>query len=133
MIRRVLSAGLATLAALAASVALAAPAQAQDVGDGQLACNSGEICFRKDLNSNYHLKQFFYGAFHQGYNWTNAGGGLVDTVTDIRNRDTQCTVYLIDYGDFIEGRESFPLTRGATAYAYVGSDANDENNEHIRC
>lgn len=113
---------------------LSTPAAA-DVGDGNLACSVGEICFKKHNDGNYldYIKHFWYGADHGGYSWggrSGASGGAVQFEASMYwNRDTQCTVYMSD----ASGTTYRMAPQSASGYSYFGWLWNDANFSHQRC
>lgn len=70
-----------------------------DNGDGQEACNSGEICL-SDLGTNERWrKHFWYNANYDGYQWWDSTdnhyeGAVRDDTSGVRNRDSVCDVRL---------------------------------------
>lgn len=117
-------------------------ARADDSGDGSVTCNSGEICFRKDTYGTDNMrKQFWYGAnhgansAHGAYKWFYVPGGYVtnepvmDSAQYLRNRDTQCTVWVWD----IDGQGNWftYASQGANSGSYIS--ISPYNNGHSRC
>ncbi|WP_433825903.1 hypothetical protein ACQP2E_27815 [Actinoplanes sp. CA-015351] len=131
--RKILFAGFGAVMALGA---LAGPASA-DVGDGNLACNSGEICFARDATNTTYQKHFWNAGSHSSYTFTNvtngAGGqgALKDNSPQLKNRDTVCTVKVIDdHGVLPDDVSSHGRS---TAWQAINSSVKDQNDRHERC
>src|SRR4051794_34815943 len=123
-------------------IAVSASPAAADSGDGNVACNNGEICFQFTYGSNNSIKQFWNGANHYSnaahgaYYWFSTLTGsqtstlLLDRAEGLRNRDTSCTVYLWDvdaYGNWFM-YDSEP--KQSTSFWNIGAK---RNNGHSRC
>jgi hypothetical protein len=129
----------AALAMTATFLVPATAANATDIGDGSVNCNSGEICFKRDNGgSNIYLRHYWYSDMtlpaHGGPNFSDGGGIVEDNISSEYNRDTECNVYLEDidgagywFGYYIMER------RQSGGYYYVGDSKNDRNNGHNRC
>lgn len=132
---------LATLIAVGSVVAPAAPASA-DSGDGNVACNFGEICFRNnDLGTDVLRKHFWFDANHHitsghgAYKWWNASGGfltvrnVMDDADQMRNRDTVCTVRVWNVDGF--GNWFWYTSQGPGSSSWIV--VSEINNGHSRC
>lgn len=123
---------------VAALGAVSMPAQA-DVGDGKLACNSGEICFSRDYYSGTkptYQKHFWYSGDHDGYYFVNVNTGVQDTTplrdnaNALRNRDTQCSVKVIDWRSFWpDDTQTIPNTG---QWVNLDSSVVNQNDRHER-
>ncbi|WP_109505269.1 hypothetical protein [Nocardioides speluncae] len=127
-----IAAGLGAAAALSVSFAGVATA---DRGDGQLACNSGEICFSEHSYGNGGQRHFWNGAEHSGAgNFTNPNGStgvrFYHNASAVKNRDTACGVWVEESGDWTNDKQYFGRWNG---WANINSDINDENARHWRC
>jgi transposase len=121
--------------ALAMVGAFAAPASA-DVGDGRLACSSGEICFTRDLTTNFQ-KHFWAAGWHTDYTFTdvrngNGGQGAVrDNAEMIRNRDTRCNVKVVnDHGVLPDQHRTY--VNDGTWYI-LHNEVLNKQDRHERC
>ncbi len=136
--RKLVKAALAATAVAAAMFGSPATAQAADVGDGSWTCNSTEICFRYLAGSDDSIKHFFNGANHYSNSAHGAyyfggpvGGQLVmDNAQEIRNRDSQCRVYLWDVDGSGNWYTYNSQNYNSSSYTNIVSD---RNNGHSRC
>jgi hypothetical protein len=129
-------------ALMVGGVAVSAQAAYADSGDGLAACNFGEICFRKDTYGADNMrKQFWFGAnhgangSHGAYKWFYVPGGyttnepVMDNAQYLRNRDTECTVWVWDidpYGNWFTYAHQQAI---ATGFLRIST----YNNGHSRC
>jgi hypothetical protein len=125
------SAVLGTLAALVATV----PAQADDHGDNQAACNMGEICFsaQSHFNDSVYRRDFYWDDWDHGNDYYSAYPGqtpvmLADHALSFWNRDTECYVGLWDL-DASGYFNLYYLAAPASSPAWPGTI----NNAHGRC
>lgn len=133
---RKLTMAVASVAALGLG-AVAAPGAAADSGDGNLACNRGEICLSFSA-TNVYQKHFWYAASHSGYNFTNVQNGqgssypVRDNTYSIWNRDTACTVKVVD------DRGIFPddvhaIGKNQSGWIRLADSVRNQNDRHERC
>lgn len=120
-------------AAAALSVAVIGVAGA-DRGDGNLACNSGEICFSQHASGNGGQRHFWYGAEHSDAgNFTNQDGTsgvrFYHNASAIKNRDTETAVCVEESGDVWNDKWTFGRSN---SWVNFGTDLNDENARHWR-
>jgi ABC-type sugar transport system substrate-binding protein len=97
--RKRLSAAL--LVAAGALTVLPGAAASADSGDGQFACNSGEIClydYTADVNdnTNHFWWNATYSSSDQWFDGSGYYGAVRDDVSQVRNRDSSCNVKLIN-------------------------------------
>jgi hypothetical protein len=120
--------GLAATAALGVAGATLASA---DIGDGQLACNSGEICFAEHSNGNGGQRHFWYGSTNHG-NEGNFSSGIrfYHNASSIKNRDTSSAVCVKESGDW--SNDSWQVPSRSTTWSNFAYDLNDENGSHAR-
>ncbi|MEV0895811.1 hypothetical protein [Actinoplanes sp. NPDC049802] len=125
-VARIAMAGVAGLSMLAMAPTAA---QAADAGDGNLACNVGEICLKKNWDTKYTtaIKHFWYSQRHDDFSWGGGGSGTVQYAASMWvSRDTSCTIYVVDgYGG-----ETKMDTGSSYARLYLW---NDGNYAHSRC
>ena len=121
-----------------AAVAAAIPvgAASADNGDGNLACNRGEICFTYDGSYKYQ-KQFWNAASHDGYYFTNVSTGagtsypLLNDAYGIWNRDTSCQAKVINVQSFQpDDSQTFAANDGA--WRVLNSSVQNKNDKHER-
>ncbi|MBQ0904337.1 hypothetical protein [Micromonospora sp. U21] len=126
------------MAAAAFVLAPAAAAQAADVGDGSLDCNSGEICFSQHEWHEGGRKHFWYNAIHTDLDF-HTGYPLMDEASWVWVRDTRCGIYLYDYRTGFDHSLWLPTGGGSQALSQRSASHtssgtwNDVNNEHKRC
>ncbi|SDJ02405.1 hypothetical protein SAMN04488074_101304 [Lentzea albidocapillata subsp. violacea] len=135
---------MAVLASAAALVAVPGTSQAaDDVGDGNLACNTTEICFRWAAGDDGRIKHFRNGANHHyvaGVHNAYVFGGTVgandsprklvmDNAQQIRNRDTVCSVTLWDVDGAGRWYQYYTQPNNSVWSTVVA----DRNNGHSRC
>lgn len=114
-----------------------APAASADSGDGNLACNGGEICFSRDSTNTTYQKHFWYAGNHDGYTFTNvtngAGGqgGLRDGADQVRNRDTACSVKVVD--DRGIWPDDYHVISNSGSWTRLKDDTRNQNDRHERC
>jgi hypothetical protein len=103
----------------------------------QLVCENYEICFSYTNDTTTNLKQFWYDANHGevpgnhvAYFFHPNGQRLMDNAWQMRNRDSDCTVYVWDIDSY--GNWYVYDSQGAQAGAYK-SISHDRNNGHSRC
>ncbi|MGW1343483.1 hypothetical protein ACWCOV_20710 [Kribbella sp. NPDC002412] len=101
-----------------------------DRGDGQLACNSGEICFAEHANGVGGQRHFFYNAEHSSAGNFHNGVRFYHNASSLNNRDTECGVWVQESGDVVNDSWLFLRNSGWVNFAY---DLNDENARHWRC
>jgi transposase len=107
-----------------------------DVGDGQLACNAGEICFARDLDNTTYQKHFWYAGSHDGYTFTNVTtgatnqGNLKDGADQLRNRDSVCDVKVIDVITFLPDDSHTVANNGS--WTALETDVRNQNDKHER-
>lgn len=130
----------ATLAAVAAGTLVFGvhPASA-DSGDGLEACNRGEICVHEGQSSEQYRKHFWYNAiyyssvkFYDSVTNQTTGLAVLNNVSSVRNRDTQCDIRLIDYGTNPDTSFVVANRPDATINQNIASQFGDRANEHIR-
>ncbi|MET7968717.1 hypothetical protein [Micromonospora sp. NPDC005305] len=116
--------------------AFAAPASA-DVGDGKLTCNTGEICYARDSDNTNYQKHFWDEGWHTSYtftdvrNGTGGQGNVRDGADQIRNRDTECSVKVVDdHGVLPDDHRTY--SNNSTWYV-LHSDIKNQNDRHERC
>ena len=119
-------------------VVIAVPAFANhDKGDGQEACNYGEICLYDLKTSSRYTNQFWWGAiygddytwydtlhnhYHYGSNWL-----VDDRMSAVVNRDTVCDVRFYDWAT------GQTWTVPNVLYWFEAPDAmNDKADQHAR-
>ncbi|MBA9007144.1 MULTISPECIES: hypothetical protein [Thermomonospora] len=128
--------GGAFIGAMAGAAILAAPAaSAADIGDGQLACNTGEICFfyysTSIAENSNPTRHFWYSDYyHEDDTFNNRGLSGVrfhDNSRSYRNRDTACSVRMYN-----EGVGYVTMPRDGV-YRNFPSGWQDVNNWHVRC
>ena len=102
-----------------------------DRGDGQLACNSGEICFAQNSGGGGGQRHFFYGSTNHA-NEGNFSNGVVfyHNASSIKNRDTASPVCVTESGDWINDSWQFP--ERSSSWSNFAEDLNDENASHKR-
>ncbi|TDD57724.1 hypothetical protein E1263_22435 [Kribbella antibiotica] len=122
----------------AAAAVTTVPANA-DNGDGQTACNSGEICFYYTYSFGSLTRQYWNADMDHSndYYWDVANGQqsnirLMDTAGSMRNFDTDCAVKIWD----ITGSGGWFVTWTAPIgwqgdLRSVGKE--NRNNGHSRC
>lgn len=102
-LRATLAVFVASIAFLATTVATAPQALAVDVGNGKTSCNGGEICFGRTYPVNKYQRHYYYSAAFNGATYTNVDSGtntsisVLNTISSVYNRDSTCSVALIDY------------------------------------
>lgn len=101
-----------------------------DRGDGQLACNSGEICFAEHANGVGGQRHFWYNAEHGSAGNFHNGVQFYHNASSIWNRDTACGVSVQESGDVVNDTFFFGRSGGWANFPY---DLNDENARHWRC
>lgn len=122
---------------LATSV-VAVPIMAHaDSGNGQLTCDGGEICLSRDSGSFTWQKHFWWAAEHGGYYWTNVNDGtggttVVNSASAVKNRDTGCTVKVINDRGALPDYVQIFAANSNTWFSLV-SGVNDANDRHERC
>jgi hypothetical protein len=120
--------GLAVTAALAVAGGTMASA---DNGDGQLACNSGEICFAEHAGGGGGQRHFYYGSSAHGNEGNfSSGTPFWHNASSIKNRDTVSAVCVTESGDWVNDSWQFPSR--STTWSNFANDLNDENNSHKR-
>lgn len=131
--RRILLGGAGALFMIGA---LATPASA-DVGDGNLACNTGEICYARDIDNTTYQKHFWNEGWHTSYTFTNVTNGtggqgsVRDGADQIRNRDTACSVKVVDdHGALPDDHRTY--ANNSTWYT-LHTDIRNQNDRHERC
>lgn len=127
---------LLSAAGLGVSLAWGVAATA-DVGDGNLACNTYEICFSRDLSNTTYQKHFWDAGSHDGYTFTNVNtgaggqGALKDNAAQVRNRDGSCDVKVVDT---ITGwPDDYQIIPNNGVWTALKSDVINQNNKHERC
>lgn len=121
------------LATAAMGVTGATMAGAVDRGDGQFACNSGEICFSEDAGGHGGQRHFYYGSLAHANEGNFSGGRTLPfwhNASAIWNRDTVSNVCVTESGDWINDSWQFPARSGS--WSNFATDLNDENNKHER-
>jgi hypothetical protein len=120
--------------------ALVTTAAHADNGDGAEACTTGEICLKNHkpniFPDYWQTRHYWYGDMSH---WDDRFGGVngpvvMDNMSSIWNRDTECVVNLWDItssGTWYIYLVSWPSQTGG--YVYVGDASNDRNNGHSRC
>lgn len=95
----------AMMIVMAAAVVTTSPSAVADDGDGLENCNRGEICVHEGQTSERYRKHFWYDAvyysnikFFDSVTNQYIGLSVLNNVSSVRNRDTECDVRLIDYG-----------------------------------
>jgi transposase len=107
-----------------------------DSGDGNLACNGGEICFARDDGSYTYQKHFYYGASHDNYVFTNVttgsadGGYLKNNADQIRNRDSSCDVKVVDDRGIYPDDVFTAVNDGN--WKTISGEVDNENDRHER-
>lgn len=131
----------------------ASPAQGEDVGDGYLDCNGGEICLimmdvcnTSTINCSNpkgavyltYQKHFWWSQSHASYEWTDVYTGdktswtVRNSASAIRNRDTQCSVKVIDDRGPIPDDVQYILQGLGHSYFDLQSHVDDQNDRHER-
>lgn len=124
--------GISALALLAGT----ATAATADSGDGNLGCNTYEICFSRDAGNTTYQKHFWYSANHDGYKFTNVSTGgatsslLEDNAAQVRNRDGSCDVKVIDWNGALPSKTQ--TVANNSVWTMLADGVRDQNNEHQR-
>lgn len=122
-------------AGLGMSVAYGVSAGA-DSGDGNLGCNTYEICFSRDTTNTTYQKHFWYNANHDGYQFTNVSTGaggqgyLKDNAAQVRNRDGSCDVKVID--TISAWPDDYHVIPNNSVWTMLKDDTRNQNNKHER-
>ena len=116
-------------AAISAAVVVPATAASADGGDGLLACNSGEICLSWDANTSQQ-RHFYYNANHADYRFAN-GQPVRDNVYSVNNRDTACSVRIIDDRGFYP--DDVQVISRNTGWTRLADSVRNQNDRHERC
>ena len=109
---------------------------AADSGDGSLACNGGEICFSRDDGNYTYQKHFWYSADHAGYKFVNVTNGTTtssyvrDGADQIRNRDSNCDVKVVDDRGWYPDDVFVAINDGS--WKTISSAVDNENDRHER-
>lgn len=119
--------GLAMAAGLTVSGASIAQA---DIGDGNLACNRGEICLSEHAGGNGGQRHFYYGAEHSEAGNFTSGVPVYHNASAVWNRDTCSGVRVEESGDWTNDTQYFPSNSGG--WVNLSYDLNDENARHWR-
>jgi hypothetical protein len=133
---RKLTMAAASVAALGLG-ALAAPGAVADVGDGNLACNRGEICLSYS-SSNVYQKHFWNAGSHGAYNFTNVNNGQAsshpvrDNTYSVWNRDTTCTVKVIDDKGILPD-DVHSIGKNQGGWIKLSDSVRNQNDRHERC
>ncbi len=131
---------LATVLALggAAAAITTVPAHA-DNGDGNVACNTGEICFHYDYSLGNLRRHFWNGDMDHSndYYWDPANNRqssikLMDTAGSFWNRDTECAIKIWDVTSTGGWFVTFTAPRGWKGDLRTVGKQN-RNNGHSRC
>jgi hypothetical protein len=102
-----------------------------DRGDGNIACNSGEICFAENSGGGGGQRHFFYGSTnHANEGNFSSGTPFYHNASSIRNRDTQLPVCVTESGDWVNDSWQFPAQ--SSNWSNFAYDLNDENGSHRR-
>jgi transposase len=134
---RVLVAGAGSLALAVAGASVAAA----DSGDGNVACNRGEICFSRDWGNYRYQKHFWYAGADAGYVWFDTATGVAtnrairNDASAVANRDTLCDVRVVnDRGLLPDSTITIGNLPGSVSWKFLGSinDANDRH-ERVNC
>lgn len=114
----------------------ASGAAAIDTGDGSEACNGGEIClWRGDTETRYR-RHYWYGAtYTTEHQWWDSTDNVYryqvkDSVTSVTNKDTSCSVKMIDVKFGTDGYQRVP---NDSQRHVLGSELNDRADKHERC
>lgn len=131
--RGIITSAVATAALVGVPIGTAGAA---DIGDGNLACNRGEICFTYDGYYTYQ-KQFWNAGTHDGYYFTKISDGaatsypLRDNAWGIWNRDTVCSVKVIDVLGFAPD-QSQTFVKNDTGFRKFNTEVINQNDKHER-
>jgi len=123
-------------AALSAAVVLPATAALADDGDGNLACNSGEICYTWDGTYTYQ-KHFWNAGNDDNYVFTNVTNGVRsgyqvrDNAWGVWNRDTACNVRIVDDRGFYPDDVQTIYRNGG--WTKLIDSVRNQNDRHERC
>lgn len=136
LIRRALMSVAGSLLLVGSGLALA-PGAFADSGDGSLACNGGEICFSRDLTNTTYQKHFFFAGDHDGYSFTNVTNGaggqgpLKDGADQVRNRDSSCSIKVVDDRGILP--DDYQVVANNGAWTVLNTDVRNQNDRHERC
>jgi hypothetical protein len=135
---RVAATALATTAAAVATLFAGAGTASADNGDGNPACNRGEICYSRDFPASRYQKHYWYVANHGGDTWVNVdtrqttSREVRNDASALSNRDTLCDVKVInDRGVLPDDYVIVPNRPGENYFVYLGR-INDANDRHER-
>lgn len=126
----------AAILVLTGAVVLTGQSATADVGDGNLGCNSGEICYSRYASNNTYQKHFWWNANHAGYKFTNVNtgatgqGNLQNGADKINNRDSSCDVKTIDDRGALPD-DVFNAPNGG-GWRDITSSVDNENDRHER-
>jgi hypothetical protein len=133
--RKLVTAGITFL-----MIGAVAPAASADVGDGQRACNSGEICISADYPASRYQRHFWYAANHTGYFSDVVAGGsstvpLQNHASSVSNRDSACDARIVnDRGILPDSIHTFAQHPTYNSWLQIigVNDANDRH-ERVNC
>lgn len=135
---RVIATAVASTAAALGALFVGAGTAAADNGDGNPACNRGEICFSRDNPASKYQKHFWYVGNHGGVTWVDVTTKRTTTrevrndASSLSNRDTLCDVKVINDRGVLPDTTQIVPNRPGENYFVGLSRVNDANDRHER-